>query len=190
MKGYIYTMFAGADPSRGWNMSDPIFGRVPTLGACMPNIRRFVGKGDHIFVVSGRAPGVRQYIVGGFAVERKIDALAAFREFPENRQRQLTDGQLAGNIIVDAEGKQSPIDYHSNFAKRLENYVVGRDPVVLSQPREIEQGRTETLQVLGELFNKKGDRVFDIIGRQRRLDGKQVQDLLSWLRSTQLAARG
>src|SRR2546430_376250 len=107
MKGYIYTMEAGGGPALGWDISGPIFGRVPTLGACMPNIRRAVVEGDHIFVVSGRAPGVPQYIVGGFAVDRKIDALAAFREFPENRQRQLDDGQLAGNIIVDAQGKHS-----------------------------------------------------------------------------------
>src|SRR5882762_4206477 len=134
MKGYIYTMYAGADPALGWNMSDPIFGRVPTLGACMPNIRRSVVEGDHIFVVSGRAAGVSQYVVGGFQVDRKIGALAAYREFPKNRQRTLDDGQLAGNVIVDSRGKQSRLDYHANFVKRIENYVVGRDPVVLSQP--------------------------------------------------------
>ena len=66
MKGYIYTMFAGADPGHGWTLTDPIFDKVPTLGACVPHIRRAVQEGDYIFAISGRVPGARQFIVGGF----------------------------------------------------------------------------------------------------------------------------
>lgn len=66
MKGYIYTMFKGADPSVGWSMTDPIYGKVPTMGACMPNIRRLVEKGDFIFSISGRVAAVKPHIVGGF----------------------------------------------------------------------------------------------------------------------------
>ena len=93
MKGYIYTMFAGADPDKGWRMTDPILTPVPTLGACVPNIRRLVVTGDHIFVVSGRTRKVQQYVVGGFQVAEKIDALTAYHRFPENRMRPGPDGQ-------------------------------------------------------------------------------------------------
>src|SRR6516165_856032 len=103
MKGYIYTMFPGADPARGWTLTDPIFGKVPTLGACVPNIRRVVLPGDHIFAISGRAPGVQQYVVGGFQVAEKISQLAAHGRFPDLRQRQLDDGTLRGNVIVTAD---------------------------------------------------------------------------------------
>ncbi len=73
-------MFKGADPAQGWVMTDPIFGPVPTLGACMPNVRRVVERGDYIFVVSGQAVGVKQYIVGGFEVDKKINALNLLRD--------------------------------------------------------------------------------------------------------------
>jgi hypothetical protein len=141
MKGYIYTMFQGADPGNGWRLTDPIFGKKPTLGACMPNIRRLVTEGDHIFSISGRVEGVRQYVVGGFEVQEKIDALAAYRRFPENRQRREPDGNLTGNIIVTEDGKRSPVDYHSNFEKRLDNYVVGCNHVMLKSAHEVERGR-------------------------------------------------
>ena len=94
MKGYIYSMFAGADPGKGWVLTDPIFQPKPTLGACVTNIRRLVVPGDYIFVVSGRIPDVRQYVVGGFRVEQKIDALAAYKQFPENRLRESERGVL------------------------------------------------------------------------------------------------
>jgi hypothetical protein len=85
MKGYIYTMYGGADPDLGWQMTDPIFGKKPTLGSCVPNIRRAVVPGDHIFVISGKVAGVQQYVVGGFKVAEKISALTAFKRLPENR---------------------------------------------------------------------------------------------------------
>ena len=105
MKAYIYTMFPGADPGMGWKLNDPIFGAAPTLGACVPNIRRAVVAGDHIFVISGRTSGVRQYIVGGFQVAEKISALAAYGRFPDLRQRVREDGTLNGNIIVTPDGR-------------------------------------------------------------------------------------
>src|SRR5690348_14542774 len=117
MKGYIYTMFAGADPGAGWVMTDPMLGKRPTLGACMPNIRRVVVPGDHIFFISGRVQGLPQYVVGGFKVDEKISALAAYRRFPENRMRK-EDGELRGNIVIREDGSRNPIDYHKNFASR------------------------------------------------------------------------
>lgn len=181
MKGYIYTMFQGADPGQGWRLTDPIFGKKPTLGACMPNIRRVVTEGDHIFAISGRVDGVRQYVVGGFEVQEKINALAAYRRFPENRQRRESDGRLAGNIIVTEDGSRSPIDYHGNFAKRLDNYIIGCNPVMLQTKSQIEQGRAETLDFLSDLFQRKGTRLAEITGRWRRLDENQVNVVRNWL---------
>src|SRR5687768_12631880 len=114
MKGYIYTMFAGADPAEGWEMTDPIYGKVPTLGACVPNIRKAVERNDYIFSISGRSKNVKQYVVGGFSVDEKINALAAYKRFPQNRMK--VDG--GGNIIIDKNGKQLDFDYHKNFENR------------------------------------------------------------------------
>ena len=181
MKGYIYTMYQGADPGRGWILNDPIFGKYPTLGACVPNIRRAVEIGDYLFFVSGRIPSERQFVVGGFKVKEKISALAAYRRFPENRIHRHENGQILGNVIVDASGKQHPDDKHTNFARRVENYIVGGNPVVLESDVEILRSRNETLPVLEQIFGKQGNRVFDVIGRHRRLNESQVGELLSWL---------
>jgi hypothetical protein len=183
MKGYIYTMYAGADPGHGWVLNDPIFGKTPTLGACVPHIRRQVVEGDYIFAISGRVPGDKQFVVGGFKVAEKIDALTAFRRFPEYRMVRESDGSIRGNVIVGPDGRQIPFDTHSNFESRVQNYVVGRDPVVLETPPQFEKARKETISLLRTLFQKQGERVFDIIGRHRRMDSKQVEDLLSWINS-------
>jgi hypothetical protein len=183
VNGYIYTMYRGADPGHGWIMNDPIFGRCPTLGACVPNIRRVVTVGDFIFAISGRVPGERQFVVGGFRVAEKIDALAAYARFPENRLRRMPDGTVRGNVIVNADGSQHADDNHANFERRVENYVVGCDPLVLETAAEFDRGREETLSTLRHIFAREGNRVFDIVGRCRRLDKQQVAELAGWLRS-------
>lgn len=184
-KGYIYTMFAGADPGAGWAMTDPIFGKKPTLGACMPNVRRLVVPGDHIFVVSGRVPNASQYIVGGFRVAEKIDALAAYHRFPENRMKVGLAGTTTGNIIVLPDGTQNPADYHTGFAERVKNYVVGEDQVQITKARAVEQARLETVKVLSEIFGRKGSSVKEVIGRWRKLDGAQIRDLREWIVATE-----
>ena len=176
MKGYIYTMFSGADPAYNWTLNDPIFGPKPTLGACVPHIRRAVEVGDHIFVVSGSVPGVKQFIVGGFEVGAKIDALTAYKRFPQYRLRE-GDGQVLGNIIVDSRGRHHPLDDHDNFERRIENYIVGRNPVVLTTPQQFKVAREETMDILSEVFNRDGSKPFDIIGRYRKLDEHQVRQL-------------
>ena len=183
IKGYVYTMFKGADPGEGWEMTDPIFGngKKPTMGACRPDIRRQVKPGDQIFVVSGRVAGAQQYVVGGFAVELKITQLAAYAQFPENRQSPGPDGKPLGNVIVLEDGTQNPIDYHANFQNRVDNYIIGQDPVVLETPEEIRRGRAETLSVLKEIFHHEGNTVFKIIGRGRRLNEDQVNQMRQWL---------
>jgi hypothetical protein len=181
MKGYIYPMFRGADPGRGWVMTDPVFAKRPTLGACMPNIRRVVTTGDYIFVVSGRFPGVRQYIVGGFRVDEKIDALAAFHRFPENRMRLDASNRLTGNIIVDGAGNRNPLDYHKSFGTRAENYIVGSDAVFLSSASEIDRARDESLPALNRIFHADTESMSEAIARWRRLDADQAKELLDFL---------
>lgn len=183
MKGYIYTLFAGADPAQGWTMTDPIFSDVPTLGACVPNIRRLVEPGDWIFAISGRVPGVRQYVVGGMKVAEKIDALAAYRRFPRNRLTRDADGNLNGNIIVDSSGQQSPLDYHSNFERRVANFIVGRDAVTIDSEAAVARARSETATTLGDMFERPGRSLAEILGRWRKLDSIQIESLVSWMRT-------
>jgi hypothetical protein len=182
MSGYIYTMAAGADPGHGWIMNDPIFGDVPTLGACVPNIRRAVGEGDYIFVVSGRVRNEKQFVVGGFAVDEKISVMAAYQRFPGNRLQLNEQGQVLGNVIVNGRGEHHPLDEHDNFQQRIQNYIVGRDPVILSTPVQQRAGRQTTVDFLSHLFGKSGPRVFDIIGRHRKMSDEQVKATVGWLR--------
>jgi hypothetical protein len=180
MKGYIYTLFAGADPTIGWTLNDPIFKPIPTLGICMPNIRRVVEPGDFVFAVSGRVEGLRQYVVGGFEVAEKISAIDAHMRFPENRLRNSETGQTLGNIIVDARGRHHKLDSHDNFLRRIDNYLVGCNAIEIGN-RKAEKARVQTLPVLRRTFGRDGNRVFDIIGRNSRLDAEQVKRLTDWL---------
>jgi len=181
VKGYVYTMYEGADPGVGWELNDPIFRPVPTLGACMPNLRRQLQIGDSIFVVSGRVVGLQQFIVGGFRVEEKIDALAAFARFPFYRMVARRDGAVSGNVIVQEDGTQSPLDAHANFIRRVDNYIVGTDAREINAPDAVGEARAETIPFLNQLFDRNGDRVFDIIGRQRRLNEEQIAAMNDWL---------
>lgn len=183
MKGYIYTMFEGADPGNGWEMTDPIFDVVPTMGACMPQIRRVVNIDDYIFTISGRMKSLEQYVVGGFQVKEKIDALLAYDRFPEYRQTLHDDGSLSGNIIVDKNGNQNQFDYHKgNFEQRIQNYIIGKNPNYISDADHIKRARgAASLGILSDIFGKEGNKPHDIIGRWRKLDERQIDKMLNWL---------
>lgn len=186
-KGYVFVS-PGSDPGLGKPLADPIFGKRTTMGACRPDLRRLVRPGDHIFVVSGSSRGVSQYIIGGFAVDEKIDALVAHARFPEHRLR-MEDGIKEGNIIVDEEGRHHPLDHHSNFERRIRNYIVGRDQVFLQRPAEVDLGRDRTLEILREAFDKPwAHRVREIIGRNARLNEKQIAKIRSALREIKAEA--
>ncbi len=116
----------------------------------MPNIRRHVVEGDQIFVVSGKVKSVPQYVIAGFEVAETIDAMTAYNRFPELRLHEQPDGQVDGNIIVTDHGTQHPLDTHKpeSFETRIQNYIVGRDPIVLTTPYQVERGRIETLDML------------------------------------------
>ena len=191
MKGYIYITGTGADPGLYNNLDDPLFGDPPTLGACMTNIRQFVEPGDYIFVVSGSVPTAGQYIIGGLRVAEKIDHLAAFGRFPQNRLRVDENRFVRGNIIVDPKGKQHPLDHHkpNTFDQRIKNFIVGDESAALQTQREVALGRERSLRKLSEMFNKAGNRPIDIMGRTRKLDEQQVHGLMGWLRGIKTEAK-
>jgi hypothetical protein len=184
MIGKIFITRSGYDPQLGKHVKDPYLGANPTLGACRPDVRRQLNEGDHIFVISGKVPEVNQYVMGGFEIDAKIPALEAYKQFPKLRLRQLEDGQLTGNIIVDSKGAQHSLDDHKSFERRIENYVVGRNLLTLDQPEEILRGRSETLEVLQDIMQKKGTTPVQVVGRWgSRLQEDQIHRLREWLKT-------
>lgn len=189
-KGYVFVS-PRSDPGVGKRLDDPIFGTVPTMGACRPDLRRLVRPGDYMFVISGKTKGIPQYIIGGFAVDEKISALAAYGRYPELRLRSLEDGGKVGNIIVDAHGEHHALDHHpeNNFQRRIQNFLVGRDQVHLETPPEVELGRERSLAILKEIFGRaRASRVADIVPRNRRLEIEQVNALVEALRAIKAEA--
>ena len=158
MIGKIFITSSGYDPQLGKHVKDPYLGPEASLGTCRPDLRRQAKIGDHLFVISGKLPNVRQFVMGGFEVAQKIDALQAYEQFPDQRLRMRDDGQLAGNVIVDANGAQHVLDTRdpTGFARRTPNYIVGTNCISLVDPAEIALGREETLDVLREIFKKPG----------------------------------
>jgi hypothetical protein len=180
----IFITSTGYDPEVGLHVKDPnLGGEQPTLGACRPDLRRKLKAGDYVFVISGKVPKLNQFIMGGFEVAEIITALDAYNRFPNLRLKHLPDGQIDGNIIVDAAGNQHMLDHHDSrtFAHRIENYVVGKNPIVMSAPTEIEKCRAKTMEFLSRIFGKSGDKPRDIIGRMSKMDAEQVRALLSML---------
>ena len=177
MKAKIFVTSSGYDPDKGKHVKDPYLGPRPTLGACRPDIREKLQKGDQIFTVSGKVPDVPQLVMGGFEIAEKIPAIEAYERFPDLRLRKREDGQLTGNVIVNAEGKQHELDGHNEFDRRIQNYIVGTNPIVLATPAEIAEGRRLTLEILLDVFGKKGDSVRSIIGRCSNMNEKQVEKL-------------
>jgi len=191
MIGKIFVTGSGCDPVKGKHIKDPYLGPKPSLGACRPDIRKRVQKGDHVFVVSGKVPGFSQVVLGGFEVAEKISAIEAYERFPEQRLRLLPNGEVTGNVIVSAEGKQHALDHHDRrkFDQRIENYLVGTNPIALLTLEEIEEGRLRTLEILQEVFGKNGDSIREIMGRNRNMTEIQVDKLRKLLDEVKDSAR-
>jgi hypothetical protein len=188
--GKIFITRSGYDPQLGKHVKDPYLGPNPTLGACRPDIRNQLKKGDHIFVISGKVPDFNQFVMGGFEIEQKIPAIEAYRLYPELRLRKLQDGQLTGNIIVTADGRQHELDDHNSFDRRIKNYIVGTNPLLLTSPSEIAEGRKQTLEALRDILHKKGKSPFEVVGRfGTRLMDEQVIQLRAWLEAVKRAAK-
>jgi hypothetical protein len=183
MIGKIFVTGSGCDPVEGKHVKDPYLGPNASLGGCRPDIRRKLQKGDQIFTLSGKVPGVAQFVMGGLEIAEKISAIEAYERFPEQRLRRLPNGQVTGNVIVNAEGKQHELDHHpkDTFDRRIDNYLVGMNSIALLTLEEIAEGRLRTLEILREVFGKKGNSVREIIGRARNMTEKQVYRLRTLL---------
>lgn len=184
MVGKIFITRSGYDPQLGKHVKDPHLGDAPSLGACRPDVRRRLGQGDHIFVISGKVAGINQFVMGGFEVEAKMDARDAYRLFPTQRLGRLADGQLTGNIIVNSRGGQHRLDDHPSFEGRVADYVVGRNLISLVTPEEIACGREQTLAALHDILQKDGSSPWKVVGRfGTDLTEDQVLQLRDWLSS-------
>jgi hypothetical protein len=189
MLGKLFITRQGYDPEQGRHIKDPHLGKDPSLGACRPDFRRQVKPGDYVFTISGRVPGVPQFLMGGFEVAAKVHANDAYRLFPKQRLHRLADGQVAGNVIVNSRGQRHRLDDHRNFEKRLDNYVIGKNPIALSKPREIALARRDTLDVLCDVLKRPGKTPHEVVTRfGRTLSEEQVEMLLVWLREIKRAA--
>jgi hypothetical protein len=99
------------------------------------------------------------------------------------------DGQLTGNIIVDAAGKQHELDCHTSFDSRIKNYVIGKNLIVLATTDEIAAGRRQTLDALRDILQRDGQRPVDVVGHWgTRLTEKQVVQLREWLAGLKAAS--
>jgi hypothetical protein len=189
MIGKLFITRSGYDPQLGRHVKDPYLGDKPSLGACRPDFRRQLKIGDYVFTVSGKVPGAPQFLMGGFEVAAKVHANDAFRMFPEQRLHRLRNGQLDGNVIVNGRGSRHRLDNHDGFERRLDNYIVGKNPIALSTPEEIDQARKETLDVLRDVLLRDGKTAHEVITRfGRTLTAEQVQTLLVWLRGIKRVA--
>ena len=140
-------------------------------------------------MISGKVPRVEQFVMAGFEIESKIDATEAYRLFPEQRLQVREDGQLTGNIIVDASGKQHALDDHKSFDRRIENYVVGKDLISLETLDEIATGRRQTIEALRDILHKRGNSPFELVGRfGTQLTEEQIRQLRQWLAAIKKAA--
>lgn len=191
MIGKIFVTGSGCDPIEGKHVKDPYLGANPSLGGCRPDIRKQVQKGDNIFVVTGKVPGIAQVVLGGFEVAEKISAIEAYERFPEQRLRLLPDGQVTGNVIVNAMNEPHYLDHHKldTFDQRAENYLVGTNPIALLTLEEITEGRKQTLEILREVFDLKGNSIREIMGRHRNLTEKQVLKLRTLLNGVKQMVR-
>ena len=104
---------SGCDRIEGKHVKDLYLGLNASLGACRPDIRRRVNRGDQIFVVSGKVRNTAQVISGGYGVAEKISAIEAYERLPIQRPRHLPDRQVTENVIVNAHQTTSRRSYCS-----------------------------------------------------------------------------
>lgn len=190
MVGKIFITRSGYDPEHGAHVKDPYLEGEPSLGACRPDLRRALKPGDHIFTISGKLsiePTISQYIMCCFEVLEKIDAVEAYERFPHLRLHTDEKGNLTGNVIVDKDGNQHPLDHHEggeSFNRRIKNFIVGKNLVKPETPTEIAAAREQTMDVLRRVLGKIGNTPHDLIGRSaKNLDEKQVTMMREWLLS-------
>lgn len=195
MPSYIFVS-PGSDPGAGLQLVDPMLSSSrPSMGTCRPDLRRMVKPGDHIFVISGsRGRTIPQYVIGGMQIDKKLnDQIEALRHRPENALR-FDGNQRTGNIIALPDGTQHPLDEHDKrdrekFEDRIKNYILGKNPVVLETPKEVEIGRDRSVGILSNIFDVPGHRMQQVVGRGRKLSNAQVDQLLRALDDIKREAR-
>lgn len=194
MASYIFVS-PGSDPGVGKPLNDPILGKGvrPTMGTCRPDLRRLVSIGDSIFVVSGSMGRMQipQYVVGGMEVADKLASqLAAYDDYPEHRLSFDDNGLRRGNIIVNADGNHDPRDHHNNFERRIANYVLGRNQVVIESPNEIALARERSLHLLARVFDMpRAQSIREIVPRHRKMTRAQADALRNALQELKREAR-
>ena len=84
----------------------------------------------------------------------------------------------------------SKLDHHEKetFGERIENYLVGTNPIALLTLEEIAEGREQTLDILREVFDMKGDSIRDLMGRGRNMTEEQVLKLRALLEAVKKSA--
>lgn len=195
MPSYIFVS-PGSDPGAGLALVDPMLrSSKPSMGTCRPDLRRMVRPGDHIFVISGsRGRAIPQYVIGGMQIDKKLDdQLEALQHRPENAVH-FNGNRRVGNIIALPDGTQHPLDQHDKrdrekFEHRIKNYILGKNPVILDTPREVEIGRDRSVGILSNIFDVPGQRMQEVVGRGRKLSNAQVDQLLRALDDIKQEAR-
>lgn len=189
MFGKIIITRSGYDPEKGRHIKDPYLGDIPSIGACRPDVRKQIEIGGQLFVITGKVRGLQQVVLGGFEVAEKIPMIEAYQRFPEQRLRARKDGQLDGNVIINRRGEQHRLDDHKNFDARLQNYIVGRNPIVLATQQELALGRAQTLEALRGILKTVGRRPIDVVGRWgRNLTEEEANKIREWLLSIKKSA--
>ena len=143
-------------------------------------------KGDWIFVISGKVAGVEQYVVGGLQVEEKIDALAAYDRFPGNRLTMGVGGLVMGNVIVQPDGTQHPLDSHpAETPEPGKKFRRGRPGGCALHAAGSRAGpATDARRAFGDILGRRRgapNRIIDAMGRMSKLDEPQVAQMLDWL---------
>ena len=136
---------------------------------------------------------IRQELLSGIrpgtSFRRLRDQMRAFDRFPDNRLHFDQTNQRYGNIIINANGEQDARDHHNKLAVRIQNYLIGVKPVVVQTPAEVSIARERTLPILKELFDKPdARRVSEVIGRNKKMNDKQIENLLAALDSLKAEA--
>src|SRR4051812_10526001 len=79
MAGKIFITRSAYDPQLGKHVRDPYLGPNPMLGAC-PGRAEGATTGRPHFRSLRQNPCRAQYVMGGFEIEAKIDALTAYQQ--------------------------------------------------------------------------------------------------------------
>ncbi|MEO1311823.1 MAG: hypothetical protein AAFV51_12805, partial [Pseudomonadota bacterium] len=83
------------------------------------------------------------------------------------------------------DGSQHPDDTHQSdtFESRIQNYLVGSEAVSVTDEGAVERARSETIDKLASVLDEPPkNRVIDVMGRWRKLDASQIDDLVDWLK--------